>query len=113
MVVCMDDMAMQLMLAVLIIDHLAAVNQCLDACNEILGVLSQPGYDIFEFSKVHMGVDIVCHSLLDLVEEGRSFHLGHFLFLFAACRHPLEHASPRIWFLGLQRCIGGGPCCQA
>ena len=29
------------------------------------------------------------HSLLYSVEEGRSFCLGHSLFLFAACRHPL------------------------
>ena len=89
MVVCTDDMAMQFMLKMLIIDHLAAVHQCLDACNKILGVLSWPGYKIFEFSKAHMGVDIMCHSLLDSVEEGRSFHLGHFLFLFTAHGHPL------------------------
>ena len=89
MAVCMDDRAMQFLLAMLIIDHLAAVHQCLDACNEILGVLSQPGNNIFEFSEVHMGVEIICHSLLDSVEEGRSFHLGHFLFLFANGRHPL------------------------
>ena len=85
----MDNMAMQLMFVVLIIDHLAVVHQGLDACNEILGVLSWPGYNIFEFSKVHMDVDIVCHSLVYAVEEGRSFHLGHSLFLFAASRHPL------------------------
>ena len=89
MAVCTDDTAMQFILGMLIIDHLAVVHQCLDACNEILGILSQPGHNIFEFSKMHMGVDIVCHSLLDSVEEGRSFCLGHFLFLFAACRHPL------------------------
>ena len=89
MAVCTDDTVMQFVLMVLIIDHLAAVHQCLDACNKILGVLSQPGHNIFEFSKVHMGVDIVCHSLLYSVEEGRSFYLGHFLFLFAAGWHPL------------------------
>ena len=89
MVVCMDDTVMQFMLSILIINHLTVVYQCLDACDEILGVLSQPGHNIFEFSKVHMGVDIMCHSLLDSVEEGRSFHLGHFLFLFAAGGHPL------------------------
>ena len=89
MVVCMDDMAMQFMLMMLIIDHLAAVHQCLDACNKILGVLSWPGHNIFEFSKMHIGVDIMCHSLLDSVKEGRSFCLGRFLFLFAAGRHPL------------------------
>ena len=89
MAVCMANMAMQFVLAMLIIDHLAAVHQCLDACNEILGVLSWPGHNIFKFSKAHMGVDIVCHSLLDSVEEGRSFCLGCFLFLFAAGRHPL------------------------
>ena len=89
MAVCMDDTAMQFMLMMLIIDHLAAVHQCLDACNEILGVLSQPGHIIFEFSKMQLGIDIVCHSLLDSVKEGRSFCLGHFLFLFAAYRHPL------------------------
>ena len=38
---------------------------------------------------MHMGVDVVCHSLLDTVEEGRSFCLGHLLFLFAASWHPL------------------------
>ena len=54
MVVCTDNMAMQFMLMMLIIDHHAAVHQCLDACNEILGVLSWPGHNIFEFSKVHM-----------------------------------------------------------
>ena len=36
-----------------------------------------------------MGVDIMCHSLLNSVKEGRSFSLGCFLFLFAAHRHPL------------------------
>ena len=89
MAVCMDNMAMQFMLTMLIIDHLTAVHQCLYACDEILGVFSQPGHNIFEFSKTHMGVDIMCHSLLDSVEEGSSFCLGHFLFLFAARRHPL------------------------
>ena len=84
------NMAMQFMLTMLIIDHLAAVHQCLDVCNEILGVLSQPGHNILVFSKAHMGVDIMCPALLDLVEEGRSFCLGHFLFLFAAHRHPLH-----------------------
>ena len=38
---------------------------------------------------MHMGVDIMCHSLLDSVEEGRSFCLGPFLILFAAGWHPL------------------------
>ena len=89
MVVCMDDMAMQLVLLVLFIYHFAAVYQCLDACDEILGVLSQPGHNILESSKAHMGVDVMCHSLLDSVKEGRSFCLGHSLFLFAAGRHPL------------------------
>ena len=89
MVVCMDDMAMQFMLAMLIIDHLTVAHQCLEVCDEILGVLSWPGNNIFEFSKMHMGVDVVCHSLLDSVEEGRSFCHGCFLFLFAACRSPL------------------------
>ena len=36
----MDDMAKQLMLAVLIVDHLTVVHQGVDVCNEILGVLS-------------------------------------------------------------------------
>ena len=85
MAVCMDDTATQLVLTVLIIDHLPMVHQCLDACSEILGVLSQPGHKLFKFSEAHMGVDIMCHSLLDSVEEGRSFCLGCFLFLFAAC----------------------------
>ena len=89
MAVCMDDTAMQFVLAMLIIDHLAVVHQCLDACDKILGVLSWPDHNIFKLSKVHMGVDIMCHSLLDSVEEGKSFCLGHFLFLFAAHRHPL------------------------
>ena len=90
MVECKDDTVMQFMLAMLNIDHLAVVHQCLDACNEILGVLSWPGHNNFELSKVHIGVDVMCHALLDSVKEGRSFHLGHFLFLFAACRHPLH-----------------------
>ena len=90
MVVCMDDTAMQLVLMVLIIDHLTVVYQGLDACNKILGVLSQPGYNIFEFSKVHMGVDNVCHSLVYSVKEGRCFHLGYSLFLFATSRHQLH-----------------------
>ena len=89
MAVCMDNIATQFVLMMLTIDHFTAVHQCLDACNEILGVLSQSGHNILEFSKVHMGVDIMCHSLLDLVKEGKSFCLGCFLFLFAACRHPL------------------------
>ena len=90
MAVCTDDMVMQLMLMVLVIDQLAAVHQCLDACNKILGVLSWPGHNIFEFSKAHMGVDVVCHALLDSFKEGRSFHLGHFLFPSVALRHPLH-----------------------
>ena len=90
MAVCTDDMAMQLMLSVLIIDHLEAVHQCLDVCNEIFGVLSWPGYNILEFSEVHMGVDVMCHSLLYSVEEGRSFCLGCSPFLFIACGHPLH-----------------------
>ena len=89
MALCMDDMVMLLMLTVLIIDHLAAVHQGLDACNEIFGVLSWPGHNIFEFSEVHMGVDIMCHSLVYSVKEGRSFHLGCSLFLFTASGHPL------------------------
>ena len=89
MAVCTDNMAMQFMLAMLIIDNLATVHQGLDACNEILGVLSWPGYNLFKFSKMHIGADIMCHSLLDSVKEGRSFCLGHFLFLFAASWHPL------------------------
>ena len=52
-----------------------------------------------------MGVDIVCHSLLDLVEEGRSFCLGRFLFLFTAHRHPLCMHIKGFWFQGLQRHI--------
>ena len=87
--VCMDDTVMQFVLTMLIIDHLAVVHQCLDASNEILGVLSQPGYNLFKFSKTHMGIDVMCHSLLDSLKEGRSFHLGCFLFLFAASWHPL------------------------
>ena len=88
--VCSDDMVMQLMLLVLIIGHFAVVHQCLDACDEILGVLSQSGHNILEFSKVHMGADIMCHSLLYSVEEGRNFCLGHSLFFFTASRHPLH-----------------------
>ena len=89
MVVCMDNMATQLMLMVLIIYHLAVVHQCLDVCNEILGVLCQPGHNSLKSSEMYMGVDIVCHSLLDSVEEGRSFHLGRSPFLIIASRHPL------------------------
>ena len=90
MAVCMDSAVMQIVLSVIIIHHFAVVHQCLDACNKILGVLSQPGHNILQFSKVHMGVDIMCHSLLDSVEEGRSFCLGHSLFLFTASRHQLS-----------------------
>ena len=89
MAVCTDDTTMQLMLSVLIIDHLAALHQCLDVCNEILGFLSQHGHNILKFSKAHMGVDIVCHSLLYSVKEGRSFRFDRSLFLFTASRHPL------------------------
>ena len=78
MAVCTDNTAMQFVLAMLIINHLAAVHQCLDAYNELLGVLSQPCYNLFEFSKAHMGVDVMCHSLLYSVEEGRSFCLVAF-----------------------------------
>ena len=90
MAACMDDTVMQFVLTMLITDHLTAVHQCLDACNKILGVLSWPGHNIFEFSKAHSGVDIMCHSLLDSVKEGRCFHLGHSLFLFTASRYPLH-----------------------
>ena len=71
----MDDVATHLVLMVLIIDHLTVVHQSLDASNEILGVLSQPGHNILEFSEAHMGVDIVCHCLVYSVEEGRAFAL--------------------------------------
>ena len=89
MAACTDNTAMHFVLLVLIIDHLAVVHQCLDVCDKILEVLSRPGHNILEFSEVHMGVDIVCHSLLYSVEEGRSFRLGGSPFLFAASRHPL------------------------
>ena len=39
--------------------------------------------------QAHMGVGVVCHSLLDSIKEGRSFCLGHFLFIFTASWHPL------------------------
>ena len=90
MAVCTNNTVTHLMFSMLIIDHLTAVHQCLDACNKILGVLSWIGHNILEFSKVHMGVDVMCHSLVYSVEEGRSFCFGHFLFLFAATRHPLH-----------------------
>ena len=75
MAVCTDYTVMQLMISVFIIDHLAAVNQCLDVCNEILGVLSQPGHNILKFSEVYMGVDIVCHSLLYSERKAEAFTL--------------------------------------
>ena len=75
MVVCMDNTAMQLMLTVLIIDHLAVVHQGLDACDKILGILSQPGHHIFEFSEVHMFVDIMCHSRCILSRQAEAFTL--------------------------------------
>ena len=50
MVVVTYDMAMQLMLLLFIIVHLAAVHQCFDVCYKVLGVLSRPGYDILKFS---------------------------------------------------------------
>ena len=90
MEVCTDDMAMQLMLLVFIIDHLTVVHQCFDACNKVLRVLSRPGYNVLKFPEAHMGVDIMCHSLLYSVKEGRSFCLGCSPFLFAASRHPLH-----------------------
>ena len=90
MAVLSDNMAMQLVLSMLIIDHLAMVHQCLDVCNKILGVLSWSGHNILKFSEGHMGVDIVCHSLLDSVKEGRSFCLGHSPFLIIAGRHLLH-----------------------
>ena len=90
MVVCMDDTVTQLMLVVLIIDHLTVVHQCLNACNKILGVFSQPGHNILEFSKAHTGVNVVCNSLLYSVKEGRSFCLGHSLFLFVVSMHTLH-----------------------
>ena len=101
MVVCTDNMVMQLVLLVLIIGHFAAVHQCLDVCNEILGVLSQPGHNILKFSKAHIGVDIMCHSLVYSVEEGRSFCLGCSQFLFTASRHPL---CMHFQGFGSQRC---------
>ena len=58
MAVCTDNMATQFVLTVLIIDHLTVVHQCLDVCDKILRVLSWPGYSIFKFSKVHMGVEL-------------------------------------------------------
>ena len=99
MAVCLDEKPMQLVLMVLIIDHLAAVHQCLGACDEILGVLSWPGHNIFKFSEVHMGVDIMCHSLVYSVEEGRSFCLGHSVPL--CCQQAsIAHASSGILFPG-------------
>ena len=74
-VVGMDNMATQLVLTVLIIDHLTVVHQCLDACDEILGVLSWLGYDVFEFSEVHMGVDIICHSCWIQLRKAEAFTL--------------------------------------
>ena len=44
------DTAMQLVHLVFIIDHLAVVHQCFDACSKIFGVLSRPGYNILKFS---------------------------------------------------------------
>ena len=73
----------------LIIHHLTAVHQGLDVCNEILGVPSQPGHNLLQFSKAQMGIDVMCHSLLDTVKEGRRFGLGCLLLLFAASWHPL------------------------
>ena len=78
MVECTDDMAMQFMLVVLIIDHLTVVHQCLDVCNEILGVLSWPDYYLFEFSKTHMGVDDMCHSCWIRSRKAEAFALVAF-----------------------------------
>ena len=103
MAVCTDNMAMQFMLAMLIVDHPAAVHQCLDVCNKVLGVLCQPGHDVFKFSKMHMGVDIVCHSLLDLVEEGRSFLPWSLSVPLCCWLASTVHAFLGIWFPGLQR----------
>ena len=54
------------------------------------GPPSQPGYNILKFSEAHMGADIICHSLLDSIEEGGSFCLGHSPFPFVASRHRLH-----------------------
>ena len=88
-VVGTDDMLAQLMLSVFIVDHLAAVCQCFNACNNILGVLSWPGYNILKFPEAYMWVDVVCHSLLYLIKESGSFCLGCSSFLFISSRHPL------------------------
>ena len=48
-----------------------------------------------------MGVDIMCHLLLESVEEGRSFCLGCSLFLFTASGHPLHM---HLWGFGSQGC---------
>ena len=50
MAVGMDNTPMQLVLSVFIIDHVAAVHQCFDVHNKILGVLSRPSYNILKFS---------------------------------------------------------------
>ena len=77
------------------------------------GVISQPGHNILKFSQVHMGVDVMCHSLLDSVEEDRSFCLGHSLFLFAASRISLCMHLQGFGSQGCKDISRVGPCCQA
>ena len=89
MVVCTDDMAMQFVLTMLIIDHLAAVNQCLDACDKILGSspsLAKISSSSPRHTQVLMSCVIPCWVWSRKTE---AFALVHFLFLFAASRHPL------------------------
>ena len=85
----MDDMAMQLMLSVFIIDHLAAVHQCLDACNEILGSspsLATTSSSSLRCTWVLASCVIPCCILL---RKGEAFTLVAPKFLFVASRHPL------------------------
>ena len=101
-VVCTDDTATQFVLVMLIIDHLTVVHQCLDACHEILEVLSQPGHDIFEFSKMHMGVDVVSFPVG--FGQGRQKLLPWLLSVPLCCwLASIVHAFPGIWFSRLQR----------
>ena len=92
MVVCMDD-TVTCSLCLHDAHHWSShsgpsVSWCM--WHEILGVISWPGHNIFEFSEVHMGVDMSCVIPCWIwSRKVEAFTLVTFWFLFAAGRHPL------------------------
>ena len=113
MAVCMDDTAMQFVLAMLIIGHLAVVHQCLDACNEILG-----GPLLAWLLSLQVLQD--AHGCWHRVSfpagfgQGRQKLLPWLLSVSLHCQlASIVHAFLGIWCLGLQKHTWGGPCCLA